>query len=123
MQTSEKIFLPFPSDRVCDFKNPNIFHFDHPSCCRSDDFTAWRTNYLKPMLDWESANPVPNFKKIRPCNTDYSDHVDSPYCCNIDVLKQFNSFLNKSFKLIPLTYSDELTWGKLCQVSRHLKDN
>ena len=113
MQNFKKKFIPFPTDRVCDFNNPDIFHFDHPSCCRHEEFTAWRENYLKPMLEWENINPLPPFKKVRRCIRDISTHKDNPYCCNFDVKKQYDVFVNKTFKIIPLSYVNDVTWTKL----------
>ena len=105
-------FKAFPTDRVCDFNNDKI-HFNHPSCCREKDFSLWRESYIKPLFDWEIANPLPNFKRVRPCDKTISTHKDHRYCCNEDILEKFNDFLNKSFKLLPLVYTSEISWQRL----------
>lgn len=115
MENSEKIFTPFPSDRICKYSNPDIIHFDHPACCRNEEFTTWRESYLKPMLEWEYMNPLPPFRRIRRCIKELSTHKDNSYCCNEDVKHQYNIFINKNFKLLPLTYVNDLTWSKMRQ--------
>lgn len=113
MENSGKFFISFPSDRVCDYSNPDILHFDHPACCRSQEFTAWRDNYLRPLLDWEYENPLPPFKRVRRCIKELATHKDNPYCCNMDVKQEYNNFINANFKILPLTYIPDLTWPQL----------
>ena len=65
--------------------------FDHPSCCNLDDFLEWLKNLLKPLKEYEEVNPYPRFKRIRPCSKKFSDHCDSPFCCNWDVHEKFKN--------------------------------
>ena len=111
-------FKPFPTDRVCNFKNSEIFHFDHPSCCRSKEFALWRENYLKPMFDWEIQNPLPDFKRQLKCDLSINTHKDNKTCCNLEVVKSYNSFLSNSFKLLPLVYINDLTYKQLVKMDR-----
>ena len=103
-------FKPFVRTKEC--KDPDIVHFEHPSCCNEDEYVAWRSSfmstlydikemilefeavYMKPMLDYDKENPVPRFKGD-PC-TPGGDHVDHIACCSFGKMAEYIQWFEKT---------------------------
>ena len=104
-------FRPFIRKKDC--TNPDILHFNHPSCCNESDYVAWRkdfmaplyqfkkmvlefeSTYMEPLLKYDQEHPIPEFERINNCSNS-GDHIDAWWCCAHVELSEYIDWFEKT---------------------------